>query len=127
MIWDYSVWSQVLKTLIDTGRKAMTTERNEDTPEGSASCYPSSEAGTNDSPAAKYSPEPALQRQIGGSHYKDCKIQPIEFIEANALPFLEACVVKRVTRHSKPSGKGKQDIEKAIHELQLLMELRYGR
>lgn len=68
----------------------------------------------------------ALSEQVGGSHYKDCKIQPVQYIEANELKFLEACVVKRVTRHDKPTGKGRQDIEKAIHELQLLLELRYG-
>lgn len=67
----------------------------------------------------------ALNAQVGGSHYKDCAIQPIQFIEANRLEFLEGCVVKRVTRHDKPTGKGRQDIEKAIHELQLLLELRY--
>ncbi len=69
--------------------------------------------------------ETALSVQVGGSHYKDCAIQPIQYIEANSLPFLEGCVIKRVTRHAKPSGKGRQDIEKAIHELQLLLELRY--
>lgn len=68
----------------------------------------------------------ALTEQVGGSHYKDCKIQPAQYIEANNLKFLEGCVVKRVTRHDKPTGKGRQDIEKAIHELQLLLELRYG-
>lgn len=67
----------------------------------------------------------ALGVQVGGSHYKDAAIQPVQYIEANALPFLEGCVVKRVTRHAKPTGKGRQDIEKAIHELQLLLELRY--
>ncbi len=67
-----------------------------------------------------------LDVQIGGEHYKDCEIQPVEFIEANKLGFLEGCVVKRVTRHNKPTGKGKQDIEKAIHELQLLLKFRYG-
>jgi len=67
----------------------------------------------------------ALDSQVGGSHYKDCKIQPVQYIEANDLKFLEGCVVKRVTRHDKPTGKGRQDIEKAIHELQLLLELRY--
>jgi len=66
-----------------------------------------------------------LNSQVGGSHYKDCKIQPVQYIEANELQFLEGCVVKRVTRHDKPTGKGRQDIEKAIHELQLLLELRY--
>ena len=70
--------------------------------------------------------ESYLSIQIGGQHYKNCAIQPIQFIEANKLAFLEGCVVKRVTRHDKATGKGKQDIEKAIHELQLLIELRYG-
>lgn len=69
--------------------------------------------------------EGALSVQIGGTHYKDCAIQPVQFIEANKLGFLEGCVVKRITRHDKPTGKGRQDIEKALHELQLLLELRY--
>ncbi len=68
----------------------------------------------------------ALDVQIGGDHYRECAIQPVQFIEANELRFLEGCVVKRVTRHDKPTGKGRQDIEKAIHELQLLLELRYA-
>ena len=67
----------------------------------------------------------ALDSQVGGSHYKDRKIQPVQYIEANELKFLEGCVVKRVTRHDRPTGKGREDIEKAIHELQLLLELRY--
>jgi hypothetical protein len=66
-----------------------------------------------------------LDIQVGGDHYKDCAIQPVQYIEANKLQFLEGCVVKRCTRHDKPTGKGRQDIEKAIHELQLLLELRY--
>ena len=69
----------------------------------------------------------ALSQQVGGDHYRTCAIQPVEFIEANGLKFLEGCVVKRVTRHDKPTGKGRQDIEKAIHELQLLLQLRYGK
>lgn len=67
----------------------------------------------------------ALEKQEGGSHYKDCSIQPVQYIEANKIAFLEGCVIKRCTRHDKPTGKGRQDIEKAIHELQLLLELRY--
>lgn len=68
----------------------------------------------------------ATSTQVGGDHYRTCKIQPVEFIEANELAFLEGCVVKRVTRHNRAGGKGRQDIEKAIHELQLLLQLRYG-
>jgi hypothetical protein len=68
----------------------------------------------------------ALDTQIGGDHYRIGSIQPVQFIEANDLKFLEGNVVKRVTRHELPGGKGRQDIEKAIHELQLLLELRYA-
>lgn len=67
----------------------------------------------------------ALSVQIGGGHYKEGSIQPVQYIEANNLGFLEGCVVKRVTRHGRTGGKGRQDIEKAIHELQLLLEIRY--
>lgn len=68
----------------------------------------------------------ALDQQIGGDHYRAGAIQPVQYIEANALRFLEGCVVKRVTRHDRAGGKGRQDIEKAIHELQLLLQLRYS-
>lgn len=67
----------------------------------------------------------ALDVQVGGSHYMQGSIQPIQFIEAYRLQYLEASVVKRCARHDKETGKGRQDIEKAIHELELLLELRY--
>ncbi len=67
----------------------------------------------------------ALDVQIGGTHYRQGGIQPVQYIEANKLGYLEGVVVKRVTRHNQPGGKGREDIEKAIHELQLLLELRY--
>jgi hypothetical protein len=64
----------------------------------------------------------ALDTQIGGSHYK-MAIQPVEFIHKNGLGFLEGNVVKRVCRHRNKNGK--EDLLKAIHELQLLIELEY--
>lgn len=67
-----------------------------------------------------------MDRQVGGSHYKDCAIQPAMFCEKNRLGFLESCVVKRVTRHRHCTGKGAEDIQKAIHELELVLELVYG-
>lgn len=66
-----------------------------------------------------------LHVQIGGDHYKTCAIQPVEYQEANKLGGLESAVLKRITRHNKPTGKGRQDIEKAIHELQLILKFRY--
>lgn len=67
----------------------------------------------------------ADKTQVGGDHYVSCAIQPIDYIEKNGLGFLEGCVLKRITRHNRSGGKGRQDIEKAIHELQLLLERRY--
>jgi hypothetical protein len=71
-------------------------------------------------------PPSALTSQVAGTHYKECEIQPVQYIEANDLKFLEGCIVKRATRHDKPTGKGREDIEKIIHEAKLILELRYG-
>lgn len=66
----------------------------------------------------------ALKKQVGGSHYKDTKIQPIEFIVANDLGFCEGNAVKYILRHELKGGA--QDIDKAIHYLQLLKEMKYN-
>ena len=66
----------------------------------------------------------ALDKQEGGSHYKDMAIQPVEFIVANKLGFLEGNIVKYVCRHH--SKNKAQDIRKAIHYCELLLELEYG-
>ena len=65
----------------------------------------------------------ALDKQIGGQHYKQFKIQPIEFCYFNNIPFIEAGVIKYVCRHKMKNGK--QDLEKAIHILEMLIELEY--
>ena len=66
----------------------------------------------------------ALDKQIGGSHYKDMAIQPIEFIHANNVPFIESNVIKYIMRHKAKNKK--QDVLKAIHYCKLLIELEYG-
>ena len=69
--------------------------------------------------------ESALDRQVGGEHYKnDFKIQPIEFITANKLSFIQGNVIKYICRFDKKNGK--EDIDKAIHYCQLLKELECG-
>lgn len=65
----------------------------------------------------------ALAHQEGGNHYKILTIQPVEFITTNKLSFLEGCVIKRVCRHR--SKNGAEDIRKAIHELELILQLEY--
>lgn len=63
----------------------------------------------------------ALATQVGGAHYKDMPIQPVEFITKNGLGFLEGCVIKRVCRWKAKDGV--QDLRKAIHEIELLIEM----
>ena len=66
--------------------------------------------------------ESALDRQVGGEHYRnDFKIQPIEFITANKLSFIQASIIKYICRFDKKNGK--EDIDKAIHYCELLKEL----
>lgn len=62
----------------------------------------------------------ALDKQIGGLHYKVGAIQPIEYIEANELGYHEGNVVKYVSRWKEKGGV--QDLEKAIHYIELLIE-----
>ena len=66
----------------------------------------------------------ALGKQVGGGHYKDLTIQPIEYCQKNELNALESFVVKYVTRHRNKNGV--EDINKAIHCLELLKEIEYG-
>lgn len=66
----------------------------------------------------------ALDTQVGGNHYKDLKIQPIEFIHANNIPFCEANAIKYLCRWRNKNGK--QDLEKARHYIDLLIQLEYG-
>lgn len=63
----------------------------------------------------------ALDVQIGGSHYKKYPIQPAEYCHVNRLGNLESYAVKYVTRWRDKGGL--EDIRKAIHCLQLLVEL----
>ena len=58
---------------------------------------------------------------MGGSHYKDCKIQPVEYIVGNDLTFLEGNIIKYVTRHRR-KGEGKKDIEKVIHYAEMILK-----
>lgn len=68
--------------------------------------------------------ESALDKQESGDHYKKMKIQPIEYITANAMPYLDGNVIKYISRH-RAKGKA-DDIRKAIHYLQIILESEYG-
>ncbi len=69
-------------------------------------------------------PEPtpsALTVQVGGDHYRKLKIQPIEYIHANNIPFAEGCAIKYLTRWRDKGGL--KDLEKARHFIDLLIDL----
>jgi len=63
-------------------------------------------------------------KQIGGSHYQNFKIQPSKFVIENELLYPEGCVIKYILRH-RLKGK-KQDLEKAIHFIEMIIERDYG-
>ncbi len=62
--------------------------------------------------------------QIGGSHYVKYAIQPTEFIFANNIPFIEGNIIKYVIRHEDKNGV--QDLLKAKHYIDLLINLKYN-
>jgi len=63
----------------------------------------------------------ALSRQVSGSHYVNSSIQPIEYIHANGLGFIEGNIIKYITRWRDKNGI--QDLEKIKHYIDLLIEL----
>jgi len=63
----------------------------------------------------------SLSRQIGGRHYKDFTIQPVEFIFANDIPYIEGNIIKYVCRWKFKNGI--EDLEKAKHYLDMLIDL----
>jgi len=65
----------------------------------------------------------ANEEPVGGNHYKLYKIQPIEFIQSNSIPFIEGNVIKYVMRHKYKNGI--EDLKKAKHYLDLLIHYEY--
>jgi len=68
-----------------------------------------------------YRAQPANNIQIGGDHYRRCKIQPWDFISANGLGFMEGTVISYLTRWEDKGGI--QDLRKCQHYLDKMIEL----
>ena len=66
----------------------------------------------------------ANSKQIGGDHYQ-ASIQPWDYILSHELGYLEGNIIKYVTRYKKKNGV--QDLEKAMHYLEKLIEVENGR
>lgn len=62
-----------------------------------------------------------LKKQVGGNHYKDLIIQPVELYAATQCNAFQANIWKYLARY--PYKNGKEDIEKAKHYASLAQEL----
>ena len=67
-----------------------------------------------------------FERQVGGTHYSDMAIQPVEFIHRNGIGFCEGAAIKYLSRWRGKGGV--EDLRKAIHFIEMLIELetKYG-
>ena len=63
----------------------------------------------------------SLKKQVGGDHYKDMPIQPVQYIHSNGIGYFEGNVIKYVSRWRAKNGIA--DLEKAKHYIELLIEL----
>jgi hypothetical protein len=66
----------------------------------------------------------AIDKQIGGNHYKG-KIQPIELIISHNLDFIDGNIVKYAVRNKKGENL-KEKYNKIIHYCELAKELKCG-
>ena len=62
-------------------------------------------------------------KQHGGSHYQKYVIQPSKFVVENKLLYPEGCAIKYIIRHQDKNGK--EDLLKAIHFIEMIMERDY--
>jgi len=70
----------------------------------------------------QYNEGDALNEQVGGDHYSKLAIQPVEYITKNKLTYLQGNVIKYITRY-KDKGKPLEDLQKAKHYIDMLIEL----
>lgn len=66
---------------------------------------------------------PANDTQHGGTHYQKA-IQPWDYIAANGIGFFEGNAIKYLTRWREKGGI--EDLKKAAHYIQKLIELESG-
>ena len=67
----------------------------------------------------------ALDVQVGGGHYKNLAIQPMEYSMANGLDACQHTIIKYVTRFRDKGGI--VDLEKARHTIDMLIEFEQAR
>lgn len=87
------------------------------------------EDSIKETPVKKETPQekpvvaPVTNKQVGGDHYQ-MSIQPFDVIDAWDLDFYEGSALKYLARHKKKNGR--EDLEKAIHYIELTIERQYS-
>lgn len=66
----------------------------------------------------------ANDEQFGGTHYKKLGIQPWDYIAANGIGYFEGTAIKYLSRWKSKGGV--EDLKKAIHFIEKLIELETG-
>lgn len=61
-------------------------------------------------------------KELGGKHYKQFAIEPIEFIGRNRINFIEGDIIKRICRYLYMDNP-LLDLDKIVHEIAILKEL----
>jgi hypothetical protein len=61
-----------------------------------------------------------LEIQVGGNHYKELPIQPVQYIFENGIGYFEGNVIKYVSRWRSKGGIA--DLEKAKHYIEMLID-----
>ncbi len=67
----------------------------------------------------KETPKP--NNQVGGTHYSDLAIEPIQFIESNELGYCEGNAVKYISRWRNKNGV--EDLKKAVWYIERLIQV----
>lgn len=62
----------------------------------------------------------ASETQVAGNHYSKLKIQPMEYCLQNNLNYSQSNAIKYITRYKDKNGI--EDLKKAIHCIELLIE-----
>ena len=60
-----------------------------------------------------------MNKQIGGTHYTNMKIQPVDYIVPNNIGFCEGNIIKYISRYKNKNGL--EDLKKAKHYLDILI------
>ena len=60
----------------------------------------------------------SLKKQVGGTHYKDMKMQPIMLIVGAKCDYIQGNIIKYVSRYKQKDGK--KDLLKIIQYAQMI-------